>query len=379
MKSREPVLVHGRDTWDKVNLPESLFDDRIAAIRAILEEQSLDVILVYGRGDSDGHLSYVSNLVNKVPNWGLLVAITPDGIRIRNERSSRTQPVIERGTWIRDFEFVSSVVTDIHDFIGITEGGRIGTVGLETLPHAQYQAFLDQVERDTIVQLDEAFWDFREAKHPKERDQIARAGRIMLDVHDFIQETELAPTTERHVTNQADRIARLRGIRDVRTLIGNHAQTEPHLRPAEEIPIEEGSPVSLYTAGRFEGYWAEYARTYRFGKDEIEVILPSKLENVYQEAIDSIVVGMSAEDVQASFETTLSAAGFDLSPAYSVGHGIGLDIAEPPTLTEGNSHTISDGMTLSVRAVVDSADHGLIVMNDTICVTANGVQLVTRT
>ena len=363
MKSREPVLVHGRDYWDEVNLPASEFRNRIEAIRERMDREGVDALLVYGRGDRDGHLCYVSNLVNKVPNWGLLVSITQDHVLVRNERSSRTRPVTERGTWIEDIQFCDSVVEDIAEVVG-EPGTTVGTAGFDQLPYRQRTRFEKGVAEYDVVAVDDHLAELRRAKSERERDQVARAARILTDVHESFPSED--NVEERKLANGADRRARLRGAQDFRFLVSNPTATEADLRPAEDIQVGASDPLVLYTAVRFEGYWAECARTCRLDGETPDGVYDDAVA-AYTTFLDAIRAGRTAAEVVEEARTAVADLDCDLAPASDLGHGIGLEVEEAPRLEETEKETeLAAGTTVSARLTLETDSDSLVVLNDTL-------------
>ncbi|WP_336024151.1 M24 family metallopeptidase [Halobellus salinisoli] len=373
MKSREPVLVHGRDYWDEINLPATAFADRIDQIRGRMTDEGVDVLLVYGRGDRDGDLCYVSNLVNKVPNWGLLVCITHDHVSVRNERSSRTRPVIERGTWIDDIQFCDNVLEDLDDVLGAPEN-RIGTAAFDRLPYQQRSRFETHATDYDIVAFDDALADLRAAKSRQERDQIARAGRIAADVHEALDAVDRNDVSERDLAGEADYRARLRGAQDVRFLVSNPARTEADLRPAEERRVDADEPIGVYTAVRFEGYWAECARTLRLDGEAPHAEY-SDVTDAYAAFLESITPGTTASQVVDQARSAASELGWELSPEYDVLHGIGLEADEAPI--GDDEAELTAGMTVSARLALRPDADSLLVLNDTLALRNDGPDVLT--
>lgn len=381
MKSREPVLVRGRDEWDKIAFPESVFRDRIEKIRVLLDEEKLDAILVYGRGDRDGNLCYVSNLVNKVPNWGLLVAITDNTVAVRNERSSRTRPVLKRGTWIEDLRFCSNVVEDVDEVVDVDvndSNTAIGTVGFGSLPYRQRETFADEVADATVVECDDAFLTFREEKTRRERDQIARASGIIAGVHDTLLKTDFDALTEKKLATKADRIARLRGVQDVRVLVANPNGPDRHLRPPEQWSIDPSEPVTVYLAARYEGYWAEGIWTVRLDGESTDDPAIEEAERLYDRFLESIRPSVDVAELITDQFNVIDESDLAFADEYDLGHGIGLDVEERPVLKRDTPSELSEGTTLSVRLALETDLKTVFVTGDTIAVGADGINVLTK-
>lgn len=370
MKSREPVLTRGRDEWDRVNLPAAEFHGRVADIRAAMAEADVDALFVYGRGDRDGHLCYVTNLINKVPVWGIMATITADTVVVRNERSSRTRPVLERATWVDDIQFCDYVVTGLDDLVDPSAIARVATAGFDTMPYPQRERFREETATVEVEPFDARLYSLRRAKSPKETDQVARAGRIVGELHQFIAEREPDRVRETAVAAEVDHRARLRGVQDVRLLVANPTETEPDLRPVERRWIEPDAPVSVYIACRFEGYWAEATRPLRLDGE-----VPNARD--FDEARERYEAYLDAFQVGADPSVVTDPAADATSARYTLGSGIGLEVDEPPQLGTHTDMALLPGMTLSPQLAVEPAAEALLVFGDTIVVRDGGPSVLT--
>lgn len=379
MKTREPVVTRGRDGWDQTHLSRREFFERVENVRTAMAEEHLDAMFVYGRGDQDGHLCYITNLINKVPNWGLLALITSDTVILRNERSSRTRPVIERGTWVEDIRFVDNVMADIDLLVGdFGPKHRLGIAGFTSLPFRQREIFDDQTSDCQVVDSDTLLENLRKEKSRRERDQIVRAGRILAEVQQAIKtDTTTSQTFETTLQARADRLARLRGVQDFRFLISNPNRTEAEFRPAERILIESDDPISVYTACRYEGYWASCARTFRLDGETPYATTYPEAENVYEGFLEGLRQSSLTAEAVEGLNDLIECTKLELDTAYSLGGGIGLELDERPSLTEDQGYRIAEGTTLSIQLPLKSPGQELVFFCDTIVVGEDGLWRVT--
>ena len=382
MKSRDPVLTGGRDYWDSVNLPVEEFEDRIGAVRGVMDEQRLDALLIYGNGSNDGHVCYVSNLVNKVPHWGIMVVVTADSTLVINERSSRSKPVTEAGTWIDDVRFHGDISKSLPDILGGLNASvtDIGTVGFHAMPCRQ-RARIDELRNEyNFSECDRALYDLRRHKSQREYDQIKRSARILGEVYGAVLEEYSGEDDEHDLEATADRFARLRGVQDFRFMIANPARTEPHLRPAERYAVKPSDPITIYLATRYEGYWSEIVRTVRFDGNRPYGEGHDNAEALYNEFQESIRAGKHSDEIRKGIRRRVEGSAFDIPPEYTIGNGIGLAIREPPAFDDGTGFELKSGTTLTIRLPLETNDgDGIIVTGDTIVITEDATVSPTRT
>ncbi|MGQ4557558.1 aminopeptidase P family N-terminal domain-containing protein [Halobellus sp. GM3] len=379
MKSREPVITRGRDEWDQVNMPPEAFRQRVTQVRDRMADVNIDAMLVYGRGDRDGHLCYLTNLINKVPNWGSLAIITPESEVLLYERSSRTQPVIERSTWIETVESCDSIaersatrLEELNEQIK-----TIGTIGFDAMTYSQSTAFENACADYEVRDSDAVLWELRKTKTDQELDQLRRSARINTEILDVLQEEIDSTVSEAEIETKADYLARLRGAQDFRMLLSNPAQTESDLRPAESHTVRETDVVVLYLATRFEGYWSELIRPVRFDGRVPDESALAEAELVYDDFVQSLRTGSTPNEVRTRLETAVSGTDLSIDSTYALGNGIGLGIEEPPAI-QSSKAKFSNDMTLAVRVPLRWDDDRLLIIGDTIAMGAETPAVLTH-
>ena len=65
-------------------------------------------------------------------------------------------------------------------------------------------------------------------------------------------------------------------------------------------------------------------------------------------------------------------------PEYGLGQGIGLSLQESPLLTEEESGSLQEGMCIALRCAVKDKELGAIMIGETIYLSKNGPEVLTR-
>ena len=68
-----------------------------------------------------------------------------------------------------------------------------------------------------------------------------------------------------------------------------------------------------------------------------------------QAALDMIKPGVTASEVDAAARNVIEKAGYGEYFNHRLGHGIGMDVHEFPSIMEGNDLVIEEGMCFSVE------------------------------
>jgi len=96
-------------------------------------------------------------------------------------------------------------------------------------------------------------------------------------------------------------------------------------------------------------------------------------------AIDRVRAGVTAHQVDAAARRVLRGHGLDRAFVHSTGHGLGLEIHEPPRLGKRDKTILRPGMAVTVEPGVYLEGWGGIRIEDTVEVTETGCTILTPT
>ncbi len=111
-----------------------------------------------------------------------------------------------------------------------------------------------------------------------------------------------------------------------------------------------GDPILLDFGCKFEGYCSDITRTFLFGDDgkhgEFKKLHKIVLE-AHELVKEKVVSGMTGREADAVARDFLSSHSLGDKFTHSLGHGIGLQIHEFPTLSPRSEEKLLDGMVFS--------------------------------
>jgi len=153
----------------------------------------------------------------------------------------------------------------------------------------------------------------------------------------------------------------------------------PHAEPSERktgtdelLLIDMGSCQS--------GYMSDMTRTMVVGKPS------SKIRRLYDAvleaqlaAIDAVKPGVKAGHVDRQARKVLEAEGLGKSFVHSTGHGLGLEIHEPPRIGRKDPTRLEAGMVITIEPGAYIRGFGGVRIEDTVLVTKTGCEILTPT
>lgn len=152
----------------------------------------------------------------------------------------------------------------------------------------------------------------------------------------------------------------------------------PHYRPAEKTILNDA--LLLFDWGaKVEGYCSDLTRTFALGR------VPTKLKKIHGivleaqlAAIDFLRPGVTSRHADQVARDVIARAGFDKYFGHGLGHGIGRDIHELPSLRKtGEGEELRPGMIVTVEPGIYLPGEGGVRIEDDVLITHSGCEVLT--
>jgi D-alanyl-D-alanine dipeptidase len=102
------------------------------------------------------------------------------------------------------------------------------------------------------------------------------------------------------------------------------------------------------------------------------------VRGAHDAGLAAIRPGATAQDVDRAARRVIDDAGYGARFIHRTGHGIGLEVHEPPWIVEGNELELRPGMTFSVEPGIYLEGRFGVRIEDIVVVTADGVDRLNR-
>jgi Xaa-Pro aminopeptidase/diacylglycerol kinase family enzyme len=220
----------------------------------------------------------------------------------------------------------------------------------------------------------------RAVKDPDELGALRRAGRGADEAFRQICGTRFLGRREEEIAEDLAALLLEHGHSraDFTIVASGPNAASPHHEPSGRT-IYPKDVVVMDFGGEVGGYFSDTTRTVVVGE------APAGFEEVYrlvQEAQDAAVrtvrPGVTAQEVDRAARRIIDTAGYGERFFHRTGHGIGLEVHEPPYIIEGNETVLTPGMTFSVEPGVYLEGRFGVRIEDIVAVTADGVERLNR-
>ncbi|MEU8227376.1 Xaa-Pro peptidase family protein [Kribbella sp. NPDC048915] len=143
--------------------------------------------------------------------------------------------------------------------------------------------------------------------------------------------------------------------------------------PVSDRELRKGDLIRFDIGCTLEGYHADMSRTAAFGTVDPELSeIHDGLVAAEQAAIDQVRPGVRAGELFATAVETARASGVPDYDRTHCGHGIGLEIYEPPGVTSASTEVLVSGMTLCIETPYYLLGRAGLQIEDAVVVTDEG-------
>ncbi len=222
----------------------------------------------------------------------------------------------------------------------------------------------------------------RARKTPEEIARLERAAGLTDEVVGRVLR-ELEPgRTELEVAAALDLAVAAGGATtSFETLVQSGENTARPHQPPGGRRLRSGDLVLVDAGAAWEGYRADLTRTVVLGEppDARQRELHRLVLEAHDAAVAAVRAGVTSGQVDEAARSVLRGAGLGERFIHRLGHGLGLEAHEAPSLDPGGGTVLEAGMVVTVEPGVYVPGWGGIRIEDDVVVEPNGCRMLTRT
>lgn len=345
--------------------------DRQARLRAALTEAGVDVALVPPSGD----LTYLTGLHMHLSERLTLLVLPAVGepvLVLPAFEASRVPEHLRTATWTEDQDPLPVLLAQIAESAQSVAFGERVAAG-ELLGVLKARPALEPLALERVT------GGVRAVKTAAEVTELRGAAAATDRAFASLLKQPLEGATERELAGRLASALRGEGLEDVfATCAAGPNAAYPHHTPGDRV-VQRGDGVLFDFGGRHGGYLSDVTRTVAVGH------APARFAEVHAAVVAAQAAGLAAlrpgvrlGDVDAAARNSLAAAGLAEYFTHRLGHGLGLEIHEPPYLTGGNDQVAVAGHVVTVEPGVYIEGELGVRVEDDVLVTEDGYELLTH-
>ena len=129
---------------------------------------------------------------------------------------------------------------------------------------------------------------------------------------------------------------------------------------------------------RFQGYHSDETKTVILGKpDGQQKKIYDLVRRAQERAMKAIRPGVSVRRIDGAARDVISRGGYGKFFGHGTGHGIGLAVHEPPTISPRGRGVVEEGMVFTVEPGIYIPGWGGVRLEDMVLVTDRGCEVLT--
>ena len=365
------------------------FEIRLERAQELLYKNKLDALLI----TIPSNLRYFTGIdtnfwESPTRSWFLVVPLFGNPIAIIPEIGEK----LFKKTFIKDIHTWPSPNLkgdDISPLKSLLETlpSRFGAIGAELgkemsirMPTIDFNLLQDNFKFD-IVDGASLIWALRSVKTLNEIKKIEKVAQIVSEVFCVLPTFISASDSERDVAKKVKKEILKGGVDSIPYLpviSGRGGVSQIIGNPTDKL-ISSGDFLFIDTGSTFDGYFCDFDRNFAIGTASDELKRTNEiLWHATEEGIKNLVPGAKTQDVWKKINKKIEDFGFMVKGEGRYGHGVGLQLTEPPSISSFDNSIIQENMVLTIEPSMEYKPGKIIVHEENIFVSKDGPVLLTK-
>lgn len=344
--------------------------NRIASLEDEIRKRRLDSFLV----TKETNVSYLTGFGGK--DSALL--FTPR----KNFFITDSRYIEEAKDLVKGFDIVLAKLSTYEILKELAEKKNLQKMGFESmdLPYGVEKRLKSLIGKAHLVPFKDLIETIRSVKDAGEIELIKRSVRItklvlnkiIKSIRPGVSENSLSRRIEIEFINNGAHTS-------FEPIVASGANSsKPHARPTD-AKLKKNSFVMLDIGCVFKGYCSDITRTVIIGKvkDKFKKIY-AIVSEAQRRALDMIRPGSKISSVDIAARSYIENNGFGKYFGHSLGHGVGMEVHEAPTISGKDEGLLKPGMVFTVEPAIYIPKFGGVRLEDMVLVTDKGYDILTR-
>jgi len=337
-------------------------------------DKSIDPFIVAPTGGLDQGAIEKNCWINNFYTYGRFFIHIPNKVNSLSETEQKLKRLFD--SMKKGEDSVSALIDGLVER-GLT-GGRIAIDEMNITPQL-FETIQKKLSNTEILYGYSMIREIRSIKTKEEVKRLQRSAEItekgflsaIRNIREGISETEILNILIRTITEEG-------GIPVLTAIGAGHNSALPNAIPTD-YKVKKGDLIRFDIGCLYKGYYSDTARIAVLGE-------PTEKQRTYynavkigeEQALRLVRSGTKASEIFRETVEAVRKAGIIHYERNHVGHGIGIECYDLPAITASSDDVLEEGMVMNIETPYYELGFGGLQVEDTILVTKEGYQELTR-
>lgn len=349
-----------------------MFKKRIDKLRKAMDKYGIDGVLLVGDANRNYLSGFTGNESFSVITCDKAFFITDSRFTEQAVHQVKDYEVLEYGRGISFIEFLDNLLNKIG----------IKRIGFEenVISYSEYNLYTSKLQCE-FVPMNGIIEKLRIVKDEFEIQSIQRAADIADKAFEHIVKFIKCGMTEREIGLELEFYMKKLGARELSfpSIVASGTRSSLPHGEATDKAVNKGEFLTLDFGCIFDEYCSDMTRTVVIGEPTQKMLkIYNTVFEAQQLALKEYKPGISAAYVDSAARDYIEREGYGKYFGHGLGHGVGRQIHEAPTISFKNKGKLEKGMVVTDEPGIYIPDFGGVRIEDLLVVTEEGGKVLSR-
>ena len=342
---------------------------KIKKVREIIADSEFDSLLI----DSDVNRFYLTGFTGSAGR----VLFTPEKEYFITDFRYAEQA----GNQTEGFEIIElnkDIIESINDILQEDGTKKLGFEA-KTVNYYQYGKYQEKLEDIELIATEDLIKNIRMTKDELEIELIKKAIEITDQAYEHILDFIEPGMTEKEVALELEFFQKkLGGSKNAFDFIvaSGERSSMPHGVASDKV-IKENELITLDFGTFYKGYCSDMTRTFVLGKaNEKQKEVYNTVLKAQLAVIEQIKAGMTGVEADKIARDIIKEAGYGDNFGHSLGHGIGVEVHEGPSVSYKSEDTVIENSVVTDEPGIYIKDWGGVRIEDDLLIKEDGCEVL---
>ena len=348
-----------------------MWRNRISRLMDLIQENELSAVMIC----SEANIFYFTGY--KGPGYLLIPLNGEPKLYVYPLDYEAARTYVREGIEVEELSMTARVENVVE---GLPEEVK-SRLGFDSLSAEDYLRLSALLGHESLKPASEIVWKLRMIKDGSEIENIERAcdiaSKAMELASEMLEDGVMESEVKAEILEEMLKLGADGAAFDIIVASGSRSSM-PHGAPGNRV-MREGDVVVVDLGAVFDGYCSDMTRTFYIGEkppEEVrkiyEIVLEAK--RLAEESVKPWTLSSALYD---KVYDRLAARGYANRFIHGLGHGVGIEIHEPPRISKIGKEMIQENMVITIEPGIYLPGRFGVRLEDTLLVEKEGVRRLT--